>query len=393
MKLMKIWKVLTVCTAALAFCCFPAISNSQIVYQDNFDDDGVDINAGIGGGGETVSFNNAPDWTDDGNDLFAGDAGAGFHIWRFNSLNSFDLSNGFSLEVVLDQQFIDENGSNSMAPFLANHFSIGLSSDPSVSGNFIQTNGSVPESEGIGVSLTTRNGNVDIGVLEWDLDAETTTTLDPITTPPIGNGMTFTLDVDTAGNYSWTFEGESGSGTTALDLSLPFFFTARTQGSSGNRIQSVTLSTTGVSGGDIPPTMFTTFRGIALSAALSDFVDSDDVVTSHNPGFTISNLEAPVWLIFDSNGAGATGVRVESSAGTPGLEYTVEAFNWAAGMYDIVGTQTELFGTDQVVNFPIVPADHVDTNGDLRTRIGWRRAGFTINFPWEVNVDQVVWTQ
>lgn len=153
------------------------------------------------------------------------------------------------------------------------------------------------------------------------------------------------------------------------------------------------LGPAGTGGGEIVPTMFTTFRGIVLSANLSDFLASDDTVASFNPGFTINTMEAPVWLIFDANGPGATGVQIESSAGTPGLEYTVEAFNFAAGMYDIVGTQTELFGTDQVVNFPIVPADHIDTNGDVRTRVGWRRAGFTINFPWQVNVDQVVWTE
>ena len=145
---------------------------------------------------------------------------------------------------------------------------------------------------------------------------------------------------------------------------------------------------------DIPPTMVETFRGVEVDGPeLSDFVESDDVVASYNPGFTIGPFEAPVWLIFDANDAAATGIRVESSAGTPGLEYTVEAFNWAANGYDVLATQVELFNNDQVVDFAITPADHVDTNGDIRTRLGWRRVGFTITFPWQVNVDQVVWTQ
>ena len=146
-------------------------------------------------------------------------------------------------------------------------------------------------------------------------------------------------------------------------------------------------------GGDILPSMFTRFRGVDQSnATLSDFVDSDDVSASFSPGFTLNSSEAPVWLIFDGNGSAAE-IRVESNANTPGLAYTVEAFNWNAGSYDVVGIQTESFNTDQVVQFAITPADHVDSGGDVRTRVGWRRAGFTLLFPWQVNVDQVVWTQ
>ena len=146
-------------------------------------------------------------------------------------------------------------------------------------------------------------------------------------------------------------------------------------------------------GGDILPSMFTRFRGVDQSnATLSDFVDSDDVSASFSPGFTLNSSEAPVWLIFDGNGSAAE-IRVESNANTPGLEYTVEAFNWNAGSYDVVGIQTESFNTDQVVQFAITPADHVDSGGDVRTRVGWRQVGFTILFPWQVNVDQVVWTQ
>ena len=104
----------------------------------------------------------------------------------------------------------------------------------------------------------------------------------------------------------------------------------------------------------------------------------------------MNSLEAPVWLIFDGNGVAPTAIQVESTAGTPGLEYTVEAFNWVTNSYDIVGIQTETFNSDQIQQYPIVD-DHVSDDCDLRTRIGWRQVGFTINFPWVVSVDQVVW--
>ena len=114
---------------------------------------------------------------------------------------------------------------------------------------------------------------------------------------------------------------------------------------------------------------------------------------NYNPGFTINNEEAPVWLIFDGVAAGAVSFRVESNAGTPGLTYTVEAFNWASGMYDIIDTMDESFNTDSVDTFPIVPADHIDAGGEVRGRVGWRQTGFTINFPWEVRVDQTGWNE
>ena len=367
---------------------------SNLVYQDDFDGDGLGVNAGIGGGGFNTSFNNAGSWTDDGN-LSAGVAGLGSQIWTFTSDNSFDCSGGFTLEVVFDQLFDDNNGSNASAPFNSNHFAFGMTGETTAN-SFLAPNGQTPADDGIGVSWTTRSGNVDIGVLEQDDSAGTTTTLDPINSSTVGVGQTFMLSVDETGAYTWTFGAESGSGTTALDLTVPFFFTARTQGSSGNVIQSVTLESAGDGTGNPPPTSniipnsFTLFRGVSVTGELGDFVDSDDIQAMFEPGFVLNSLEAPVWLIFDGNGVAPTAIQVESTAGTPGLEYTVEAFNWVTNSYDIVGIQTETFNSDQIQQYPIVD-DHVSDDCDLRTRIGWRQVGFTINFPWVVSVDQVVW--
>ena len=145
------------------------------------------------------------------------------------------------MEVVFDQLFDDNNGSNGSAPFNANHFSFGIST-PDSSSNYLDTNGAVPDSEGLGVSLTTRNGSVDIGLLEADLSAGTTTTLDPFTSSTVGVGQVFTITVDANGDYSWSLNNETGSGSTSLDLTQAFQFVARTQASTGNRIQSVSIT-------------------------------------------------------------------------------------------------------------------------------------------------------
>lgn len=141
----------------------------------------------------------------------------------------------------------------------------------------------------------------------------------------------------------------------------------------------------------VPPDSYNVFRGVEIKGSVGDFADSDDLRARYNPGFTINDTEAPVWLEFFADAPGASGFRVESNAGTPGLEYTVEAFNWANGSYEVIGVQPESFQFDQLVQFPVVPDDHIDTDGSVRARVGWRQVGFIINFPWEVLVNQTGW--
>ena len=141
------------------------------------------------------------------------------------------------------------------------------------------------------------------------------------------------------------------------------------------------------------PTSYTVFRGNEQNGQLSDFQISDGVLARYQPGFTLNSSEAPVWLIFDGNGSTETSsIRIESGATTPGLEYTVEAFNWATNQYDVVGSEPESFNVQEVVDFAINSQVHVDSNGAVRARIGWRQVGFTLLFPWEIRIDHLLWT-
>lgn len=151
-------------------------------------------------------------------------------------------------------------------------------------------------------------------------------------------------------------------------------------------------------GGSVPPNSIDVFRGIQLSGTLADAAESDDQRLHFNPGFTINSSEAPVWLIFDSvlpNDAPSTlELVVESQAGTPGLEATTEAFNWTTATYDIVDISDSQFNVDAIVTADLTAgiSDHVESGtGAVRARVGWRKVAFTINFPWEVRLDQVVW--
>lgn len=150
------------------------------------------------------------------------------------------------------------------------------------------------------------------------------------------------------------------------------------------------------------------FRGIQTSGSDADMTMSDDTAATFNPGFTINNTEAPVWMIYEANiNPFLADFIVESNAGTPGLSYTVELFDYVLGDWEEVAVESETFNMDSVtvhtlINNPGVQ-DHFnfDVDGDgnadfpfcpqVRSRVGWRQTGFTINFPWEVRIDQAGW--
>lgn len=139
------------------------------------------------------------------------------------------------------------------------------------------------------------------------------------------------------------------------------------------------------------PSNYNLFRGVSISGGLTEVEQSDDSYLEVNPGFILNTLEAPVWLEFDGSLSGSEyALRIEAQANTPGLTYTAEMFNWNSGAYDVVGILSETFNTDSIETYSIT-VDHVDSSSNVKTRIGWRKTGFAIVFPWSVRVDQVGW--
>lgn len=143
-----------------------------------------------------------------------------------------------------------------------------------------------------------------------------------------------------------------------------------------------------------PPESATVFRGIQISGELDSYAISDNDRAVFQPGFTIAPSEAPIWLIFEStNAQTVTSFLLESHANTPGLEFVLEAWNWNSNSYEPIGTGTESFGSDDVFVFPIDEKNHVSLGGNVRSRVGWSRTGFTVTFPWQVKIDQAGWTE
>ena len=116
-----------------------------------------------------------------------------------------------------------------------------------------------------------------------------------------------------------------------------------------------------------------------------------------NPGFTLDNTEAPVWLQFSTVLGNASPASLdfsfETQASTPGLTATYDAFNYNIGEFEVLEEIEETFNVDSVVTGQLSLADHIDpTNALVLGRIGWRQTGFVLAFPWEVRIDHVFWS-
>ena len=140
----------------------------------------------------------------------------------------------------------------------------------------------------------------------------------------------------------------------------------------------------------VASTNFVLVRGTQIEGDLSSLQNSDDVHASFLPGFTINNNAAPILMTTSATVPGATEFIMESSANTPGLEFTVEAFNWNTTTFDVLDVRAESFNSDCATSHAITSA-HVSNNSFVRSRIGWRKTGFTIVFPWQVSADLTGW--
>lgn len=149
---------------------------------------------------------------------------------------------------------------------------------------------------------------------------------------------------------------------------------------------------------EVPPSDYNLLRGFLIGGAFEDVFTSDDMRMRFNPGFTLSSDEAPVWLIFEGNlstdSPSSLNLQIEAQAGTPGLTATTEAWNWNVASFDVVDVTATSFNNDTVITPALTPGDHVQSGtAAVRSRIGWRKTGLTLNFPWETRLDQFVWVE
>ncbi len=244
---------LTLAVVALASLVLTAgAANAQtVVYQDNFDNDGIDVNTGIGGGLEAYNRQGGP-WLDNGDLDFnrTGNNDRG----NVYSVNSFDLSDGFKLEVSYTFDSLRIND--------ANRICIGLIDElPAVQDNSTYVNDflnrSTQDKYGIGMNLTNEDGSQGFNfATDSAAGGPALTSLSNAQTITTGT-HSFVLEVDSSSNWSYSIDGAPATTGTIDGSGFDFardyqFFTYGQDNHHHLKIQSVTLTSAGSVIPDIP---------------------------------------------------------------------------------------------------------------------------------------------
>jgi hypothetical protein len=204
----------------------------RYLYTDTFDNDGLDVNSGIGGGMSVYKANTRDfTWADDGN-LDSSDNSLGNRYAAVYSDNAFSVTDGFVLDVIYNIDVI-EAGSDAYSA------SFGLIASPTgiASSHFMANNGQTS----IGVSLTDRLGVQGLNEIN---PATGLTSLADATAQPISTGTarSFSLQVEKDGSYSYSIDGQTPTtGTTLFDLSHDYHFAVFEQYQTGIELQRITL--------------------------------------------------------------------------------------------------------------------------------------------------------
>ena len=157
------------------------------------------------------------------------------------------------------------------------------------------------------------------------------------------------------------------------------------------RLTAISSSTTEETS---PPQSFNSIRGVFLEGNLASLSASDNDLLRYNPGFTLNNSESPVWTEFttvvsDPANTQEMTISLETNTSTPGLSMMVEVFDQQNNNYQIVeALGSHAFGT-QTTSITLTNPDYLNAAGELKTRVGFRQTGFTIQFPWTVGYDLV----
>jgi hypothetical protein len=216
------------------------LAHADVVFQDNLDGDGIETNTGIGDGLGAYERQGGP-WLDDGS-VSGVDSNRTGNNDRANlySLNAFDLTGGFKLEVT--------HTISNVTTIDANRAVIGLLDADDLPAE--QTNTTYITDflnrdlnyYGIGLNLTIQNSTqglnfadgTDLNQLSNDQTIATGT-------------QSWVLEVDAAGNWSYSIDGETATtGASVFDVARDYHFFAYVQDNHNDLIiESVTLSTLG----------------------------------------------------------------------------------------------------------------------------------------------------
>jgi len=146
-----------------------------------------------------------------------------------------------------------------------------------------------------------------------------------------------------------------------------------------------------------PPTDFEIIRGELMDGGLEELVYSDDQRLEVRLGVVLSSAEPPVWLEVTGEALvpepSELHVKLEAHATTVGLTQRIELWDCVAGAWVELDTGYAKT-TDMEILIPITdtPARFVDPGTlEITGRFTWKANGPVTLYPWQVNIDQIMW--
>jgi len=147
------------------------------------------------------------------------------------------------------------------------------------------------------------------------------------------------------------------------------------------------------------PSDYTIVRGNYVSGGLSDLSYSDDSYLVVEIGFTLTNLEPPVWLRLTATSPSTNPTELtftfESHVNKQGaIQQTIELYNYTSESYEVVDTRMAST-SDQTVEVTISsnPSRFINTsNSEMKAQLKFIQTGPIVGYPWQVYFDQTIWS-
>lgn len=148
----------------------------------------------------------------------------------------------------------------------------------------------------------------------------------------------------------------------------------------------------------VRPTSFSLARGIVLSGGLQELLYSDDMRLVLRPGVVLSSAEAPIQLVVESTSPITNPTklrfRIEAQANQVNLGQKISLFNFATSSYVDLDTRLVTLTDSKVeVNVTSNAGNYIEMGTNrVRARAAYKAAGPILSYPWQIRVDQTVWT-
>ncbi|MEP2774687.1 MAG: PEP-CTERM sorting domain-containing protein [Luteolibacter sp.] len=221
-------------------------AQAAVVYQDNFDNDGLGTNAGTGGGASSTNLNGGANWSDNGNAVYNNSGTQFGNAALLYSTSSFQSTAGFELTVTYYTDDISNSGRNLLSfGLLESASTYTTSSNP-----FVET--SAGSTYGIGANVIFHNNTSQTRGLWASTGTSDKTLLDASGTnqefiASANTPVTIRLTPDGLGGGDWSYSingvQEATGNIAVFDFSKSFNFVAYGQDNEATkRINAVTLT-------------------------------------------------------------------------------------------------------------------------------------------------------